>query len=312
MLRDLRGGTFLQDGGRGRRAVRAARRRADRDRAAWRVRAARRPGRARASGPVDRGPRRSRPARGRGRTDGATDAPESKLQKLFKPREKTYTWVEDYFPRAYHHWGRIFFSPLTVTFLILLALAGFGAFAYIVGARYGTPFVVAQPARDRRRGVRRRPVCDRRVPRAGARSGARSLRSTRSARRAAAHPHIPVRVRRHERGVLRVTLAPDRDQRRRARVRSDARARCSRSPARWRAEGDDRRGVLSAGVRRLHRCVLQPEPVPRPRRLQHPRRLSCASRACGSARERSCRSGCPGTSAASGPHRCCCGTRSPA
>ena len=73
----------------------------------------------------------------------AADVPESKLQKLFKPREKTYTWVEDYFPRAYHHWGRIFFSPLTVTFLVLLALAGFGAFAYIVGAEYGTPFVVA-------------------------------------------------------------------------------------------------------------------------------------------------------------------------
>lgn len=71
------------------------------------------------------------------------EAPESKLQKLFKPREKTYDWVEDYFPRAYHHWGRVFFSPLTVTFLILLALAGFGAFTYIVGARYGTPFVVA-------------------------------------------------------------------------------------------------------------------------------------------------------------------------
>jgi putative peptide zinc metalloprotease protein len=30
-----------------------------------------------------------------------------------------------------------------VTFLVLLALAGFGAFMYIVGARYGTPFVVA-------------------------------------------------------------------------------------------------------------------------------------------------------------------------
>jgi putative peptide zinc metalloprotease protein len=73
----------------------------------------------------------------------AADVPESKLHRLFKPREKTFTWVEDYFPRAYHHWGRIFFSPLTVTFLVLLALAGFGAFAYIVGAEYGTPFVVA-------------------------------------------------------------------------------------------------------------------------------------------------------------------------
>jgi putative peptide zinc metalloprotease protein len=73
----------------------------------------------------------------------AATAPENGLLKLFKRREKTYDWVEDYFPRAYHHWGRLFFSPLAVTFLILLALAGFGAFTYIVGARYGTPFVVA-------------------------------------------------------------------------------------------------------------------------------------------------------------------------
>jgi putative peptide zinc metalloprotease protein len=51
--------------------------------------------------------------------------------------------VGDYFERAYHHWGRVFFSPLTVTFLVLFALAGFGIFAYLIGARYGTPFVVA-------------------------------------------------------------------------------------------------------------------------------------------------------------------------
>jgi len=69
--------------------------------------------------------------------------PESALARILKPRDKTVTWVGDYFERAYHHWGRVFFSPLPVTFLALFALAGFGAFAYIVGARFGTPFVVA-------------------------------------------------------------------------------------------------------------------------------------------------------------------------
>ena len=69
--------------------------------------------------------------------------PEGALARILKPRDKTVTWVGDYFERAYHHWGRVFFSPLTVTFLALFALAGFGAFAYIVGARFGTPFVVA-------------------------------------------------------------------------------------------------------------------------------------------------------------------------
>jgi putative peptide zinc metalloprotease protein len=70
-------------------------------------------------------------------------APETKLQRIFKPRDWTWGWLPDYFERAYRHWGRIFFSPLSATMLALLALAGFGAFAYIVGARYGTPFVVA-------------------------------------------------------------------------------------------------------------------------------------------------------------------------
>ena len=69
--------------------------------------------------------------------------PESAFARTFKPREKSVEWVGDYFPRAYHHWGRVFFSPLTVTFMILFALAGFGGFAYIVGARFGTPFIVA-------------------------------------------------------------------------------------------------------------------------------------------------------------------------
>ena len=45
--------------------------------------------------------------------------------------------------RAYRHWGRIFFSPLTVTFLVLLSVAGLAVFSYLVGARYGTPLVVA-------------------------------------------------------------------------------------------------------------------------------------------------------------------------
>jgi pSer/pThr/pTyr-binding forkhead associated (FHA) protein len=67
----------------------------------------------------------------------------SRLAQLVKPRERTYAWVGERCERAYRHWGRVFFSPLTVTFLALFAFAGFAAFSYIVGARYGTPFVVA-------------------------------------------------------------------------------------------------------------------------------------------------------------------------
>ena len=84
----------------------------------------------------------------RGLLDGVGAAPvvpqpESGFARVFKPREKSVEWVGDYFPRAYHHWGRVFFSPLSVTFMVLFALAGFGGFAYIVGARFGTPFIVA-------------------------------------------------------------------------------------------------------------------------------------------------------------------------
>lgn len=68
---------------------------------------------------------------------------ETALQRVFKPREKSFTWVSDYFPRAYQHWGRALFSPLMVSFLVLFALAGVAVFAYLVGAVYGTPFVVA-------------------------------------------------------------------------------------------------------------------------------------------------------------------------
>ena len=67
----------------------------------------------------------------------------SRLAQLVQPRERTYEGVGERCERSYRHWGRVFFSPLTVTFLALFALAGFAAFSYIVGARYGTPFVVA-------------------------------------------------------------------------------------------------------------------------------------------------------------------------
>lgn len=84
----------------------------------------------------------------RGMLEGVGDAPatpekKSALREALKPRERAFEGVGDHFERSYHRWGRLFFSPLTITFLVLYALAGFGAFTYLIGARYGTPFVVA-------------------------------------------------------------------------------------------------------------------------------------------------------------------------
>jgi putative peptide zinc metalloprotease protein len=84
----------------------------------------------------------------RGLLDGIAPTPVAEpepglLARAFKAREKTFGWIPEYFERAYRHWGRIYFSPLTVSLLVMLSVAGVAVFAYLVGARYGTPLVVA-------------------------------------------------------------------------------------------------------------------------------------------------------------------------
>jgi putative peptide zinc metalloprotease protein len=84
----------------------------------------------------------------RGMLDGIAPTPVAEpepglLARAFKPREKTFGWVPGYFERAYQHWGRLYFSSLTVSLLVLLSLGGLAVFAYLIGARYGTPLVVA-------------------------------------------------------------------------------------------------------------------------------------------------------------------------
>jgi putative peptide zinc metalloprotease protein len=84
----------------------------------------------------------------RGMLDGVAPTPVPQEEpgffaRAFKTREKTVGWIPEYFKTAYRHWGRLFFSPLMVTCLVLLSLAGLVVFSYLVGARYGTPFVVA-------------------------------------------------------------------------------------------------------------------------------------------------------------------------
>jgi putative peptide zinc metalloprotease protein len=84
----------------------------------------------------------------RGMLDGIAAAPRLQpepgvLRRALEPRERTFEWVGDWFQRAYESWGRWCFSPLAATGLILLSLGGLVTFSYLIGARYGTPLVVA-------------------------------------------------------------------------------------------------------------------------------------------------------------------------
>jgi putative peptide zinc metalloprotease protein len=84
----------------------------------------------------------------RGMLDGiaatATVEPEpGLLRRVLEPREWTFAWLGDWFERAYAAGGRLWFSALAATGLVLVSLAGLVTFSYLVGARYGTPLVVA-------------------------------------------------------------------------------------------------------------------------------------------------------------------------
>ena len=84
----------------------------------------------------------------RGLLDGIAAAPTERsepgaLRRAFEPREKTFDGAGDWFESAYAIWGRPWFSPLAATMLTLLSLAGLVTFSYLIGARYGTPLVVA-------------------------------------------------------------------------------------------------------------------------------------------------------------------------
>ena len=76
--------------------------------------------------------------------DGAEEAPAGFRQRLLSPREKTWAGAGELFDRLYRGGGWRLFSRPALTAIGALALAGLVAFPYLVVARYGTPFVVAQ------------------------------------------------------------------------------------------------------------------------------------------------------------------------
>ncbi len=78
-------------------------------------------------------------------TKSAPEEPEpSRLKRLFKPREKTFDSVSNWFESVYGRGGWVLFTrPALITIGALIVL-GLLSFAYLVVGRYGTPFVVSK------------------------------------------------------------------------------------------------------------------------------------------------------------------------
>ena len=66
------------------------------------------------------------------------------LRRLSTPREKTWDGAGDLFERLYREGGWRLFTRPALALLAVLALTGLVVFPYLIVARYGTPFVVAQ------------------------------------------------------------------------------------------------------------------------------------------------------------------------
>jgi putative peptide zinc metalloprotease protein len=63
--------------------------------------------------------------------------------RLLAPREWAWPGAARFFEELYAGGGRWLFTRPAVTLLVVVALAGLAAFAYVLVGRYGTPFVVA-------------------------------------------------------------------------------------------------------------------------------------------------------------------------
>jgi putative peptide zinc metalloprotease protein len=86
----------------------------------------------------------------RGLLDGADAGPAGDLapsggtlRRLSAPREWTWPQAGRWLETLYARGGWTLFTPVALAVLACVAVAGIGAFAYLVAGRYGTPFVVA-------------------------------------------------------------------------------------------------------------------------------------------------------------------------
>jgi putative peptide zinc metalloprotease protein len=73
----------------------------------------------------------------------AAPAPKTTLQKLFTPRSKVFPRIGPMFERLYRAGGWVLFLRPVLISIVVLMIAGLGVFGYLIGRRYGTPFIVA-------------------------------------------------------------------------------------------------------------------------------------------------------------------------
>ena len=72
------------------------------------------------------------------------EAPPGFLRRVFKPREKTFSGLGNFFDGLYRRGGWVLFTKPALIAIAVLIVAGIAAFAYLIIGRYGTPFVVSQ------------------------------------------------------------------------------------------------------------------------------------------------------------------------
>jgi putative peptide zinc metalloprotease protein len=82
--------------------------------------------------------------RERGLLAGSDAPPEAVVPRLLAPRRWTWPGAGDAFERLYARGGWLLFTKPALVLIAATALSGVAAFAYLVAARYGTPFIVAR------------------------------------------------------------------------------------------------------------------------------------------------------------------------
>ena len=80
---------------------------------------------------------------GSGDAPAASEPPGGVTQRLLMPHQRAWSGAGDFFEHLYRRGGWRLFTRTALAVVFLLVAAGVPVFGYLIGARYGTPFVVA-------------------------------------------------------------------------------------------------------------------------------------------------------------------------